>query len=348
MEGILNLSCRQAVFKVSESGDIAMARRAGLELARRLKFDENRTSRLAFIITEAATNVVRHAARGEIIIRSVAQGTMAGIEVLALDSGPGIEDGKAYAGNGLSAIRQQTDDIDLYSSHGQGTVLWMRLWAHDPGDQRSEWDVGVVCLPIESEQECGDAWEVVTAPDSLYAMVADGLGHGPDAARASQAAVNVLGRSGDVSPAAVLNEAHHALTGTRGAAVAVVHIRPLDGKVCFAGVGNIEGQIVGGKADRHTVSHNGIIGSNIRKIQEFTYPWEHDSMLIMHSDGLGTRWGLSSYPGLNACHPAVIAAVLYRDFVRRRDDVIVLVLRQAAKRQSSGPILEKALIAQTV
>jgi anti-sigma regulatory factor (Ser/Thr protein kinase) len=332
MEGFLNILRRQAVFKVGDLTDISMARRAGLDLARRLQFDENRTTRLAFIITEAATNVVRHATRGEIIISSVLQGTTAGIEVLALDSGSGIESGKVYAGVGLSAIRQQADDFDLYSSHGHGTVLWMRLWAHDPGDQRSEWDVGVVCLPIESEQECGDAWEVHAVPDSLYAMVADGLGHGPDAARASQAAVDVLGQSGDISPAAILNEAHHALTGTRGAAVAVVHIRPLDGKVCFAGVGNIEGQIVNGNADRHMVSHNGIVGSNLRKIQEFTYPWEHDSMLIMHSDGLGTRWALSSYLGLNACHPAVIAAVLYRDFVRRRDDVIVLVLRQAVKK----------------
>jgi anti-sigma regulatory factor (Ser/Thr protein kinase) len=339
VEGFLNISRRQAVFKVNDLSDISMARRAGLDLARVLKFDENRKASLSFIITEAATNIVRHAARGEIIIRPVSQGTLAGIEVLALDSGPGIENGKAYAGTGLSAIRQQADDVDLHSIHGRGTVLWARLWSHAPGDQQSEWDIGVVCLPLESEQECGDGWQVITDGDSLYAMVADGLGHGPDAAHASQAALDVLGRFSAFSPARVLDEAHHALTGTRGAAVAVARILPLDGKVCFAGVGNIEGQIINGDADRHTVSHNGIVGSNIRKIQEFTYPWEHKSMLIMHSDGLATRWDLSSYPGLNICHPAVIAGVLYRDFVRRRDDVIVLVLRQATKR-TSGRILE--------
>ncbi len=48
----------------------------------------------------------------------------------------------------------------------------------------------------------------------------------------------------------------------------------------------------------------------------------------MHSDGLQTRWNLSTYPGLSRKHPTLIAAVLYRDYSRKRDDVTVVVLRQ--------------------
>ena len=74
-------------------------------------------------------------------------------------------------------------------------------------------------------------------------------------------------------------------------------------------------------------SHNGTLGHELRKIQEFSFPWEPQSVLIMHSDGLGSRWDLNQYPGIMTKHASVIAAVLYRDFERQRDDVTVLVAK---------------------
>ena len=65
----------------------------------------------------------------------------------------------------------------------------------------------------------------------------------------------------------------------------------------------------------------------MRKVQEFVLPWNAGAMLIMQSDGLASRWDLEQYPGLIGCHPALIAAVLYRDYTRGRDDVAVLVAR---------------------
>lgn len=341
MEGFLKISRRQAVFQVGELGEISAARRAGVDLARRLGFDETRAGKLALIITEAATNVVKHAVRGEIILREISQHADCGVEVIAVDSGPGIEnlkssmrDGVSTAGTygvGLGAIRRLADDFDLYSAPGRGTVLWMQIWATGNTDLRSEWDIGVVCLPIASEEEPGDDWASVSMPHSLNLMVADGLGHGPDAARASRAAVNVLLQSTEASPADVLSETHRALAGTRGAAVAIAQISESGEQLRFCGVGNIEACIMDGDVSRHMVSHNGIVGSNIRKLQEFTFPWMPESMLVMHSDGLGTRWDVSKYPGLVLCHPAVIAGILYRDFVRRRDDVTVLVVRKSRR-----------------
>jgi hypothetical protein len=96
----------------------------------------------------------------------------------------------------------------------------------------------------------------------------------------------------------------------------------------FAGVGNIAASILDGNDRRQMVSHNGIVGSNLRKVQEFVSPWSSGAMLIMHSDGLGSRWDLEHYPGLAMRHPSLIAAVLYRDFARKRDDVTVLVVRE--------------------
>ncbi|MFC7515842.1 ATP-binding protein [Herbaspirillum sp. GCM10030257] len=342
MEGFLKISRRQAVFQVGELGEIAAARRAGVDLARQLGFDETRAGKLALIITEAATNVVKHAVRGEIMLRTISENADYGIEVIAVDSGPGIEnlkssmqDGVSTTGTygvGLGAISRLADEFDLYSVPGSGTVLWMQLWAVTSTKLQSEWDIGVVCLPIASEEESGDDWASVSMTNSLTVMVADGLGHGSEAARASRAAVDVLLQSADAYPASILSQAHDALAGTRGAAVAIAQISNAGEHLRYCGVGNIEACIMDGDVSRHMVSHNGIVGNNIRKLQEFTFPWMPESILIMHSDGLGTRWNVANYPGLYTRHPAVIAAILYRDFVRRRDDVTVLVVRKARAR----------------
>jgi hypothetical protein len=72
------------------------------------------------------------------------------------------------------------------------------------------------------------------------------------------------------------------------------------------------------------ISMPGTAGYNARKIQSFQYPFT-GGMVILCSDGLSTSWGLSKYPNLQSFHPTLIAALLYRDFSRRRDDATVLV-----------------------
>jgi hypothetical protein len=93
-------------------------------------------------------------------------------------------------------------------------------------------------------------------------------------------------------------------------------------------VGNIAGRVVSSGQSRHLTSYNGTVGHEVHKIQEFTYPWPSDALLIMHSDGLTAHWNLEAYPGLMSRHASLIAGVLYRDFNRGRDDVTVLVVKQ--------------------
>ena len=160
-------------------------------------------------------------------------------------------------------------------------------------------------------------------------VVADGLGHGPLASVAAQAAIRIARERAADGPAEVFRAAHAALRSTRGAALAVAEIDPDRGMVRYAGIGNIAGTILtpGRERTSSLVSHNGIVGHEMRKVQEFAYPWSPGSTLVMHSDGLATHWRLDRYPGLLARHPSLIAGVLYRDFTRGRDDVTVLVAR---------------------
>src|SRR4051794_33823049 len=143
------------------------------------------------------------------------------------------------------------------------------------------------------------------------------------------AALDLAAANASDSVSDLMSRLHDGLRATRGAAVAAAEIDVRAGVVRFAGLGNIAGSVYKPDAPRRQmVSHNGTAGHQARKIQEFTYPWTADSLLILHSDGIGTHWSLDKYPGLATHHPSVIAAVLFRDFARGRDDASVVVVRQ--------------------
>lgn len=338
MEAVLNNLGRQATFHVGELSEIGSARRAGNDLSRQLGFDETRSGQLAIVITEAATNIVKHAHDGEILLRALDENGRKGVEIIAIDRGPGMgnvalrmEDGHSTAGTygvGMGAIRRLSQEFDIYSIEGQGTVLMMVVWSDAVSLKGSQWQVGAVCLPLPGEDLCGDAWDLGLGRHGITLCLADGLGHGPDAALASNPAVALAPLHPGLAPAELMALAHQALRGTRGAAMAIAVIDEDKQQLSFAGVGNIAGCIFADGTRRHLMSHNGIVGSNLRKVQELVHPFPDGAMVVMHSDGIATRWDLDTYPGLEFRHPSLIAAILYRDFGRQRDDAMVVVVRQ--------------------
>jgi anti-sigma regulatory factor (Ser/Thr protein kinase) len=338
VETVLTSVPPQTIHHVSESSGIAAVRRAGNQLAAVLDLDETVAGKVALVITEAATNIFKHAGNGDILLRGMAEGEARGIEILAINKGPGfanleqaMRDGISTAGSygvGMGAMQRVSDEFDLHTDDTHGSALRMAVWSCSAARPGSEWTVGAVCLPLPSEVLCGDAWSCASDDSRLMLMVADGLGHGPDAARASGAAVALVRPDATFAPAAMLTLAHGALQGTRGAAVAVACLDNVSDELRFAGIGNISVSLHGDGNARHLVSHNGIVGSNMRKVQEFAMPMTDDAMLIMHSDGIGTRWDLERYPGLSQRHPALIAAVLYRDHARGRDDASIVVAQR--------------------
>jgi len=327
---------------VSESSQVGEARRIASALADRAGFDEVGRGRVALVATELAGNLARHAQRGELVISVLRVGASAGVELLSIDRGPGVADfarclvdGYTTAGTpgtGLGAVARHSDEFDAHSTPGQGTVLVARLWAakETPSRPGGSLEVGAICLPVAGEQECGDAWGAIEpAPGRTLLMVADGLGHGPLAAIASDAAVASLraGAGPGSNPPDAIRDAHRALKGTRGAAVPVALVDHEARQVRFAGVGNITATVIGPDARHGLVSHNGTVGLEVRKVQEFVQPWVPGSILLMHSDGLTSQARLERHSPLASRHPAVVAGVLYRDFARARDDATAVVAR---------------------
>ena len=99
-----------------------------------------------------------------------------------------------------------------------------------------------------------------------------------------------------------------------------------DGRLCYAGVGNISASMITVEKSQGLASHNGTLGVHMPRLQEFEYRRSPRALFVMHSDGISARWNLVHKPGLMHHHPAIVAAVLYRDHGRGRDDATVLVL----------------------
>ena len=323
---------------VHDPSEIGSARRAAVALAERLGASETEGGNVALVVTELATNLVRHGGGGEVLVRPLPDAAT-GIEIVAIDRGPGMGDVSAAlrdgystggtSGHGLGAVRRIADRCEIFSAPGAGTAVVARLHVRRAGEPAGMIVAGVsVAKPGESV--CGDAWASSVNGDGCSILVADGLGHGPDAARAANEAVRVF-REHAASPAAdILGAAHAALRPTRGAAIGIAEIRPHRRQATYTGVGNIGAALVSATGIRNLVSHPGIVGHECRKIQTVEYPWPEGAVIVLYSDGLQTRWTLDRYPGLRTSDPALVAAVLYRDFARGRDDVTVVACRETS------------------
>jgi anti-sigma regulatory factor (Ser/Thr protein kinase) len=321
---------------VAEASAVGQARRTASDLAQKLGFGGAEVGRVALVVTEAASNLVKHAGGGELLLQPFVRGADRGLDMLALDRGPGIDDVARATrdgfstggtpGTGLGAIRRNSSVTDLYTRPGAGTALLARLAPQSRQPERGM-EVGAISVRYPGEQVCGDAFAIAEAGERLQVLVADGLGHGPGAAEAARAACAVFRAAPMLQLPELLARMHRALAGTRGAAVAVADIDRGRELVRFAGIGNIAGSIVESGVVRSTVSLYGTMGHDARRFQEFTYPWPRGALFVLHSDGISARWDLDAAPGLTARHPSLIAGVLYRDYGRPRDDATVVVLR---------------------
>ncbi|MEU6182337.1 ATP-binding SpoIIE family protein phosphatase [Streptomyces coeruleorubidus] len=190
---------------------------------------------------------------------------------------------------------------------------------------------GGVNIPYGGAEYSGDAWAWVRSGDRLTLMLADGLGHGPEAARASSAAVAALHRWAHLSPAESLQRLHDALKGTRGAAVALAQLDVRAGRLRFAGIGNVGARLRTDGTWRPLLSRPGIVGVHRpTTLREEEADWAADRLLVLHTDGLPSRWTPPSDAGLPAADPAVTAALAIRDASSParpvRDDTAVAVL----------------------
>ena len=123
---------------IEREADIVLARQAGRQLAASLGFSTTDQTLIATAISEVARNIVVYAQHGEIVLTQTTDAGRVGIQVIATDQGPGIDnkdlamrDGystKNSLGLGLPGARRLMDDFALDSEIGRGTTVTMKKW----------------------------------------------------------------------------------------------------------------------------------------------------------------------------------------------------------------------------
>jgi phosphoserine phosphatase RsbX len=187
----------------------------------------------------------------------------------------------------------------------------------------SELQIGVSQNPARTETICGDCYTILSLNGSTTIGLADGLGHGPlanEAARAFCSAVeNNL--SSDLEP--MLWEAHKAIAATRGVAAAVLRIDRVNDRIEYSGVGNIELQSLSRESIK-PISMPGIVGHRMRKLMTFRYAIHRGDLLILHSDGISSRFHIEMLQNLSVQE---IADSILNNFHNNRDDGTCIVLQ---------------------
>lgn len=317
---------------VEDPSAVAACRAAAGALAGRLRFPGPRVDEIALAVTEAATNLHKHARQGSLLLRIGRDGGTPGLELVTIDAGPGFSDTSAAMrdghstsgtlGIGLGAIRRLADFCDLYSVPGHGTALAARFW---PRRHQIAVSCAGLIRPITGETECGDNFGAVCDGGTITGVLCDGLGHGPLAASAAAAAVATVLEDPGSEPGVLVERAHRRMGHTRGGAMGVVRIAGNTAR--FAGLGNITAALLADGKRRNMLSVPGIAGHQARTIRQYEYDVAPGTSVILHSDGISARWEAAALPGLAARDPLVVAAAVLAEAGTHRDDASVLVLK---------------------
>jgi anti-sigma regulatory factor (Ser/Thr protein kinase) len=206
----------QFIFAVTEASQVAEVRRQVVGLASKLGFSATEAGKAAIVATEAATNLAKHAVHGEIVVRLLEDQDKSGIEILALDKGPGmvnvaqsLRDGYSTAGSpgtGMGAMRRLARSFDLHSDPTKGTAVFAEIWSGRASESNSPdaMDIGAVCRAKRNEVVCGDGWEAASFTGRVLLLVVDGLGHGLGAATAAREAIRSFRSNLQHSPARIV------------------------------------------------------------------------------------------------------------------------------------------------
>jgi len=236
----------------------------------------------------------------------------------------------ATLGQGLGAITRLSHTSNVYTLPNWGTVVYSKIYKQDVTATalKKGIELGAVQVCCPGETVCGDGYAVKKMGNGYQFFMGDGLGHGVHAHEAANEAIAAFKECKEKSPAEVLRYINMSVKKTRGLVATVAYLNYETQKWLMCGIGNISTSLYTGLSSKNYTPYNGIVGHNIpRTLNDSVSEVEKYQMLIMHSDGLRTRWNLSDLPGILKYDPNIISAVLYKDNARHNDDMTVFAAK---------------------
>ena len=299
----------------------------------------SRINELDLIVAEMTSNLFKYSDDGELLLGVFQNGGSPYIELISIDNGPGMinpakmmQDGMSTSntlGHGLGSMKRLSDTFELYSQIGWGTIVLSRVY-NDPEKAKVKNDL--IMRPIvvfkPGEKTSGDGFTYKKTDKYIKMMLADGLGHGPEANLAINEAANAFKVFPDYSPTQTLRFIHSAIKKTRGAVINII-CYDFQRKVwTTAGVGNIAVRMSGPVNFKNHMSYNGIVGHNIpNTMNDQEYVAEEYNQAMLCSDGIKTRIDMARYPMMYKYDTSILAAAIYKDHARRNDDMSVVIAK---------------------
>lgn len=329
-----------ATIKIRHQSSVGEARRMARTVAESLGFGPQATEEIVLAMVELATNLIKHAQGGTLTLTPLDEGRRIGLELEALDKGPGIvdieralTDGFSTAGSlgtGLGSVNRLMDEFDITSSRAAGTRIVCRKWLrhHPVSMQRCPLTFGVATRPRPGCDVNGDEFIIKHWGESALAGVIDGLGHGQFAHRAAQTARQYVESHYDLPLAQVIRGVGRACRATRGVVMALALFEWGQDRLSFVSVGNIEVKVFPSTSPFHFVIRRGIVGLNAPEAVVTQHPWPSENVMVLHSDGLSTHWRWRDFPDLMEKPASAAAQTLLHALAKDQDDATVMVIRK--------------------
>ena len=298
-------------------------------------FSQAKVSEIDIIVAELTSNLSKHASGGELLLHIGKKYDKKFVELICLDDGPGISDlGKVLLdgysststlGHGLGSIKRLSDEFDIYSLKDWGTIVLSRLYEEELPYRRKQYDFNIINVPKSGEKLSGDGYYFTPLKNGFKILLADGLGHGPEAHKAVKEACIAFNLCTEEGPADTIRFLHNSIRKTRGMVATVVFYNTHQQQWTVAGVGNVALKWMNWNNNKNHVSYNGIIGHNIpNTLNEAVVSKEEFSQFIACSDGIRSKWDLSKFPSILRYDGTIIAAAIYKEFSRKTDDTSVM------------------------
>jgi anti-sigma regulatory factor (Ser/Thr protein kinase) len=329
-------------YRIEERSYVSYVKRDIHQQVARARFSEGQAGEIDIIVSEMASNIVKHAGSGELLFRLQDEDDKSStLEIVSIDNGPGIadtvrmlRDGVSTTqtlGHGLGSINRLSDTAQLYSLPGWGTILYAMIKTKKKtaqGRRNLNPDVRALCVAKPRETMCGDGYQVKRTGSKTMILFGDGLGHGAKAKEAMERAAGLFFESDETDPVAIIRQMHEDVRRTRGlvGTIAVCDSRTKEWHIC--GVGNILTRMYSGIEVTNYMPYNGTIGLNLpSSMNPSVLPLESNQYLIMCTDGIQSRWDPNRYPSILRYDNTLLAAAIYKDYNRGNDDASVLIAK---------------------
>ncbi len=335
-------------FEVRGTYDIGYIRRQITENMKKNGFSDMDTAEISIVVNELCCNLVRHAAvGGKIQYSQIIEQGKSGIEIKAIDKGPGIEnteemlkDGvssKGTMGGGLGAIRRLSDYFDIYSNTNKlennqtepGTTVTVRKWKKKPEDTHrtscSDIRVSVLSRPYQSDSVSGDSYYVRSNYNKDIIAVIDGLGHGSEAFEAAQRAVKTIDENTHLSVDEILRVMNLSLKCTRGAVVVLIIINKFDKEFEMLSIGNINSRLISANKTEILRTSSGFVGGYNGSFKSQKYAYKRGDILTLCTDGVSSNWDAEEYIMGGTDNPTVLCNSIFYDHAKENDDATMLV-----------------------